>query len=49
MPIKEDPSTFGDLHIKMKVKMPKTLSQSQIDQIKEVLGENDNEPEFINW
>lgn len=39
MPHKDDPQTYGDLHIKMKVKMPSKLTQSQIEQIKEVFGE----------
>ena len=30
MPIRGYPSDFGDLHIKLKVKLPKQISKSQI-------------------
>lgn len=37
MPHKNDPETFGDLHLKMKVDLPKKLTLKQVETIKEIL------------
>jgi len=39
MPLRSVPSDFGDLHIKMKVKIPQTLTASQKEIIKTILPE----------
>ena len=39
MPIKNIPSSFGDLHIKMKVKFPTSVTNDQINQLNAIFLE----------
>lgn len=43
MPLRNDPESFGDLHVKMKVTLPKSLTAEQVKTIKEIL--ESKEPE----
>lgn len=43
MPHRDDPSSFGNLHLKMKVVLPKTMTPTQVEQIKQILGTPENE------
>ena len=38
MPHKNDPETFGDLHLKMKVQLPSQLSEVQVKEFSEILS-----------
>jgi len=47
MPLRQDPESFGDLHLKMKVKLPKELTAKQVETIKEILSSKEPESEDL--
>lgn len=47
MPLRHDPESFGDLHIKMKVNLPKSLTAQQVKTIKEILEAKETESEDL--
>ena len=45
MPLRDDPSSYGNLHLKMKVALPKSLTLAQVEQIKLILATPEKDAE----